>query len=47
MRRPTLACQVAGTDVTQTTEKVPSGHPVTDIAEGPLHRAAFIYHNRS
>jgi len=32
MRRPASACQGAGTDVTQTTEKVPSGHPQSRIS---------------
>jgi hypothetical protein len=32
MRRPALACQGADTDVTQTTEKVPSGHPQSRIS---------------
>jgi len=32
MRRPALACQGAGTDVRQTTEKVPSGHPQSRIS---------------
>ena len=43
MRRPALACQGAGTDVTQTTEKVLSGHPQSRISLKAFRAPCGLY----